>query len=110
MSEPIPFCSVAWGDEFFAKQHWVNEYTAADEDARLAHLINATKVIQTFVKFFTPPDPITGEQIQIFYEPTAADGDENIPDWLKEACGVEVVYLPRTPGVSTTQLLERRKG
>ena len=31
-------------------------------------------------------------------------------DWLKEACGVEVVYLPRTPGVSTTQLLERCKG
>ena len=25
-------------------------------------------------------------------------------DWLREACGVEVVYLPRTPGVSTTQL------
>ena len=24
--------------------------------------------------------------------------------------GVEVVYLPRTPGVSTTQHLERRKG
>ena len=29
-------------------------------------------------------------------------------DWLKEACGVEVVYLPRTPGVSTTMLMERR--
>lgn len=28
-------------------------------------------------------------------------------DWLKEACGVEVVYLPRTPGVSTTQLLSK---
>ena len=29
-------------------------------------------------------------------------------DWLKDACGVEVVYLPRTPGVSTTMLMERR--
>ena len=28
-------------------------------------------------------------------------------DWLKEACGVEVVYLPRTPGVSTTGLIEK---
>lgn len=31
-------------------------------------------------------------------------------DWLKEACGVEVVYLPRTPGVSTTDLISRCKG
>lgn len=31
-------------------------------------------------------------------------------DWLKEACGVEVVYLPRTPGVSTTDLIARCKG
>lgn len=30
-------------------------------------------------------------------------------DWLKEACGVEVVYLPRTPGVSTTQLMAQGK-
>ena len=30
-------------------------------------------------------------------------------DWLKEACGVEVVYLPRTPGVSTTQLLSKNR-
>lgn len=28
-------------------------------------------------------------------------------DWLKEACGVEVVYLPRTPGVSTTDLITK---
>lgn len=31
-------------------------------------------------------------------------------DWLKETCGVEVVYLPRTPGVSTTDLISRCKG
>lgn len=31
-------------------------------------------------------------------------------DWLKEACGVEVVYLPRTPGISTTDLISRCKG
>ena len=30
-------------------------------------------------------------------------------DWLKEACGVEVVYLPRTPGVSTTDLFSKIK-
>ena len=30
-------------------------------------------------------------------------------DWLREACGVEVVYLPRTPGVSTTQLFEKKR-
>ena len=30
-------------------------------------------------------------------------------DWLKEACGVEVVYLPRTPGVSTTALISKIK-
>lgn len=30
-------------------------------------------------------------------------------DWLKEACGVEVVYLPRTPGVSTTDLIAKIK-
>lgn len=30
-------------------------------------------------------------------------------DWLKEACGVEVVYLPRTPGVSTTDLITKIK-
>ena len=30
-------------------------------------------------------------------------------DWLKEACGVEVVYLPRTPGVSTTELISKIK-
>ena len=28
-------------------------------------------------------------------------------DWLEEACGVEVVYLPRPPGVSTTDLIGR---
>lgn len=93
MAEPIPFCSVAWGDEFFLKQHWQNNYTAADEATRLAHLINSTKVIQTFVKFFTKPDPVTGEQTQIFYEPTASDGDDKIPDWLKEACCYEALYF-----------------
>ena len=31
-------------------------------------------------------------------------------DWLKEACGVDVVYLPRTPGVSTTDLISKIKG
>ena len=31
-------------------------------------------------------------------------------DWLREACGVEVVYLPRTPGVSTTQLMSQKAG
>ena len=30
-------------------------------------------------------------------------------DWLKDACGVEVVYLPRTPGVSTTDLFSKIK-
>lgn len=110
MSEPIPFCSVAYGDEFFAKQHWVNNYTAADEDARLAHLINSTKVIQTFVKFFAPaeppsppeggllvdlelPPPSMTDREQIFYNPTSADGDESIPDWLKEACCYEALYF-----------------
>lgn len=93
MAEPIPFCSVTWADEFFAKQHWINNYTAAENDDRLAHIINSTKVIQTFVKFFTPPDPLTGEQTQIFYNPSAADGDESIPDWLKEACCYEALYF-----------------
>jgi glycerol-3-phosphate cytidylyltransferase len=30
-------------------------------------------------------------------------------DWLREACGVDVVYLPRTPGVSTTDLMSKSK-
>ncbi|MBR1837169.1 MAG: adenylyltransferase/cytidyltransferase family protein [Kiritimatiellae bacterium] len=30
-------------------------------------------------------------------------------DWLEEKCGVEVVYLPRTPGVSTTDLISKIK-
>lgn len=93
MAEPIPFCSVTWADEFFAKQHWVNNYTAAESDDRLAHLINSTKVIQTFVKFYGDPDPLTGERPQIFYNPTSADGDDNIPDWLKEACCYEALYF-----------------
>ncbi len=30
-------------------------------------------------------------------------------DWLREKLGVEVVYLPRTPGVSTTDLISKIK-
>ena len=93
MAEPIPFCSVAWGDEFFAKQHWINNYVGATEDERLAHIINSTKVIQTFVTFYGEPDPFTGIQPIIKYEPTAAEGDDSIPDWLKEACCYEALYF-----------------
>ena len=28
-------------------------------------------------------------------------------DWIREKLGVEVVYLPRTPGVSTTGLIAK---
>ncbi len=93
MAAPIPFCSVAWADEFFSRQHWINNYTDATEDERLAHLINSTKVIQTFVTFYGDPDPLTGEPAVIQYNPTAADGDESIPDWLKEACCYEALYF-----------------
>ena len=34
---------------------------------------------------------------------------QGVFDWLKEACGVEIAYLPRTPGVSTTDLFSRLK-
>ena len=30
-------------------------------------------------------------------------------DWIREKLGVEVVYLPRTPGVSTTDLISKIK-
>ena len=30
-------------------------------------------------------------------------------DWLREKLGIEVVYLPRTPGVSTTDLISKIK-
>ncbi len=30
-------------------------------------------------------------------------------DWLKEACGIEIAYLPRTPDVSTTELITKIK-
>ena len=30
-------------------------------------------------------------------------------DWLKEACGIEIAYLPRTPDVSTTELISKIK-
>lgn len=28
-------------------------------------------------------------------------------DWVKEYCDVEVIYLPRTPSVSTTEIIEK---
>jgi glycerol-3-phosphate cytidylyltransferase len=28
-------------------------------------------------------------------------------DWVKEHCDVEVIYLPRTPSVSTTAIIEK---
>lgn len=93
MAEPTPFCSVTWADTFFAKQHWIDNWQAGDSDGKLAHLINSTKVIQTFVTFFGEPDPYTGERLEIKYEPTDADADTSIPDWLKEACCYEALYF-----------------
>ena len=92
MAEPIPFCNVAWGDEFFAKQHWQTNWTGATEAARLAHLNNSTKVIQTFCTFFGEPPEPDAEPPVIKYNPTS-DDDPAIPDWLREACCYEALYF-----------------
>lgn len=110
MAAPIPFCDTTFADTFISAHRWKDNWTNASATERLEALVNATQVILQFCKFPKTGDDVTttmaggaivvseelngdsGEVEYIDYTPSSTD-DENVPDWLRQACCYEALYF-----------------
>ena len=80
------YCSVEYANAFLSEHHWIDNWLASDTSGKLAVLVNSTNVIQRFVTFRDENENV------IEYNPTS-ETDENIPDWLRQACCYEALYF-----------------
>lgn len=72
-----------------------------------ARIVGALKVVDEVFK--EESLELKAEYIKKFNASVLIMGDdwEGKFDWVKEHCDVEVIYLPRTPSVSTTAIIEK---
>lgn len=72
-----------------------------------ARIVGALKVVDEVFK--EESLELKAEYIKRFNASVLIMGDdwEGKFDWVKEYCDVEVIYLPRTPSVSTTAIIEK---
>ncbi|MBQ8570167.1 MAG: adenylyltransferase/cytidyltransferase family protein [Kiritimatiellae bacterium] len=72
-----------------------------------ARIVGALKVVDEVFK--EESLELKAEYIKKFNASVLIMGDDWAGkfDWVKEHCDVEVIYLPRTPSVSTTAIIEK---
>lgn len=72
-----------------------------------ARIVGALKVVDEVFK--EESLELKAEYIKKFNASVLIMGDDWVGkfDWVKEHCDVEVIYLPRTPSVSTTAIIEK---
>lgn len=72
-----------------------------------ARIVGALKVVDEVFK--EESLELKAEYIKKFNASVLIMGDDWAGkfDWVKEYCDVEVIYLPRTPSVSTTAIIEK---
>lgn len=72
-----------------------------------ARIVGALKVVDEVFK--EESLELKAEYIKKFNASVLIMGDDWTGkfDWVKEHCDVEVIYLPRTPSVSTTAIIEK---
>lgn len=72
-----------------------------------SRIVGALKVVDEVFK--EESLELKAEYIKRFNASVLIMGDdwEGKFDWVKEHCDVEVIYLPRTPSVSTTAIIEK---
>lgn len=72
-----------------------------------ARIVGALKVVDEVFK--EESLELKAEYIKKFNASVLIMGDDWAGkfDWVKEHCDVEIIYLPRTPSVSTTAIIEK---
>lgn len=72
-----------------------------------ARIVGALKVVDEVFK--EESLELKAEYIKKFNASVLIMGDDWVGkfDWVKEHCDVEVIYLPRTPSISTTSIIEK---
>lgn len=72
-----------------------------------ARIVGALKVVDEVFK--EESLELKAEYIKRFNASVLIMGDDWAGkfDWVKEHCDVEIIYLPRTPSVSTTAIIEK---
>ncbi len=72
-----------------------------------ARIVGALKVVDEVFK--EESLELKAEYIKKFNASVLIMGDDWVGkfDWVKEYCDVEIIYLPRTPSVSTTAIIEK---
>lgn len=86
MSAPVKLCSIAYGDEFLGVHRWSENWKNSDTDGKSEALTNSTQLLLTYCTFHDENGAV------INYGPET-ETDASIPDWLRQCCCYEALYL-----------------